>query len=1035
MFARPSAWLLAVLPVLVSCISAERLSAPTISLSPLDPTTTDDLVVSLVKESTGSEKKINYEYIWTVDGLLRSDLSEATVPAVETTKGETWTVLVTATTGDVEGLGVESSVVIINTAPSVTLEIEDADPTSIDDLVAIANIEDPDGDEPALTWSWTVDGAETSEDKDTVAAESTSKGEEWEASLLVSDGEAEVSPEPVAVAVLNALPTVTEVLVEPTEAYETSVLTASVTTDDADGDAVSVVWAWSVNGTAVPDATSTTLEGTAFNKHDSVVATATPSDDEAEGVGVDADSVAILNTAPSITGVALDPTFFYEASTVTCTPSGWTDVDGDTEAYLFAWEINGTVISETSETLDGTSFSKSDIVSCTATPSDGEVSGDAQTSATMSVLNTPPTISSATLSTTTPQEGDSITVTVSGAADDDGDTVSYQYAWYVDSAFVAATSELTSSSFSKGQSIWVEVTPHDGADGGVAVTSDTAIAQNTAPVLASATLTPDPVAYSGTLSCLAGTASDADSDIVTYAYSWTVAGAPLTATDATLDNTWFLSGSSVSCSITPFDGEDLGTAVPSNTVTVNHPPTVGNVVISPSAPTAADTITCQHDTPTDADGDSVSVAYAWTIGTVAATSTSSTLGAAVQRDQVVACTVTPSDPYESGTGGTASVTVANTPPEVSSVTLSPSAPTTDSTVTANVAVSDLDGDTVSLAYAFSVGTSLTQNSASNQLDGSAHFARGDEISVIVTPQDGQNQGAAYTGATPVTVVNSPPTAPGISITPTDPEADIDPLTCSVDTPSTDADTVEKGDTVQYYFDWIDPTGSVVQSVGPTTATSNVISASNVGAGPHGYWVCEVTPTDGYDDGPTASASVAVTESCATQPVSLVPALISNTSAQSSHSIVVSASSEHNSGNMGTWKAFNGTTSSQHDAWHSDARGSNTASHPEWIQVDFGANNSVLIAEASLTSRNHSEHRFSPITYQVEGSNDGASWTVLVDVVNDTSITAQAVTISHPVSPTVSYRYIRLNIDVVDPNSITSESSAALGELELIGCQN
>ena len=1011
-------------------------TAPVIRLAPTDAVTTDDLVVSIVSESTDSDgDSITYSYKWLVDGLLRDDLTEATVSAEETAKGEAWSVLVTASDGELESTSEESSVTILNTPPSVSLELQNTAPVSTDDLVAIATVEDADGDEVDLTWSWTMNGVATTEDQDTVSADSTAKGEEWEVSLVVSDGEAEVSPDSIEVVVFNALPTVTEVLVEPTEAYETSVLTASATTGDADGDAVSVAWAWSVNGTVVTDATSNTLDGASFSKHDSVVATVTPSDEEEAGAALDSSAVAILNSAPSITSVSLEPADIYEASTVTCTPTGWADVDGDTESYLYAWEVNGAGIAETGTTLDGASFSKGDTVACTTTPGDGEVSGDAQTSDIASVLNTPPTLTSATLSVTTPQEGDSLTVTVSGATDEDGDTVTYQYAWYVDSAFVAATAELTSSSFSKGQSIWVDVTPYDGTDAGTAVTSNTATGQNTPPVLASATLTPDPVAYSGTLSCLPGTSSDADADIVTYAYTWSVDGSPVTATTSTLDDTWFLSGSSVSCAITPHDGEDSGIPVSSNTATVNHPPSVANVVISPAAPTTADSITCQHDTPVDADGDSVSVAYAWTLDTVTATSTGSTLGAIVQRGQVVGCTVTPSDPYESGTGGSASTTVANTPPEVSSVALSPTAPTTDSNVTANAAVSDLDGDTVSLTYAFYVGTSLAQSSASNVLDGSAHFARGDEISVTVTPQDGQNQGAAYTLATPVTVVNSVPSAPGISITPTDPEFDVDPLTCSVDTPSMDADTVEKGDTVQYYFDWSDPNGSVVQSVGPTTTASDVISASTVSAGPSGDWVCEVTPTDGYDDGPTASASVSVIEGCATQPVSLVPVLTSNTSAQSSHSIVVSASSEHNYGIMATWKAFNGTASSQHDAWHSDARGSNTASHPEWIQVDFGANNSVLLSEAKLTSRDWSSHRFSPITYQVEGSNDGANWTVLVDVVNDTSITGQAATISHSISFSSTYRYIRLNFDVVDPISITSESSAALGELELIGCYN
>jgi len=162
-------------------------------------------------------------------------------------------------------------------------------------------------------------------------------------------------------------------------------------------------------------------------------------------------------------------------------------------------------------------------------------------------------------------------------------------------------------------------------------------------------------------------------------------------------------------------------------------------------------------------------------------------------------------------------------------------------------------------------------------------------------------------------------------------------------------------------------------------------------------------------------------------LSLVPVLSSNTSAQGSHSIVVSASSNLG-GPYQVWKAFNGANNDYEDCWHSTPRGCNCSSHPEWLRVDFGAGNAVVLSEAILTSRNHFQHRFPPITYQIQGSSNGSSWQTLASASNDYSIAGQNQSISHSVSSADPYRYLRLNIDVVDGGN-----QSALGQLEFFGC--
>ena len=829
-------------------------SAPVISLGPTDATTVDDLIVAIVADSADPDgDTVSYTYKWLVGGLL-AEASESTLPAADTTKGETWQVTVLASDGELESEPAQASVTILNTPPVVTLILENESPSTLDDLVAVVTVEDADADTPELTWSWTVDGAATSQEEDTVAFSDTTKGEEWEVHLTVSDGETEVTPDSVAVEVLNTIPMVADVVLDPQDPTETSVIVANATTVDNDGDTLTLDWVWTVNGIAVSSATDETLDGTHFNKNDVVEVTVTPSDDEAVGVSHTSATVTVQNTAPTLTGASLSPLDIYENTTITCVAEGWSDVDLDAESIQYSWEVNSSAVAQTGSTLDGSSFSRGDAVVCTTTPEDGDTTGFSETSATVTVQNSVPSIGSVTLSNTTPQEGDTLLVSYTGVTDDDGDTVSYQYAWYVDGSPVAYTTELSSSSFSKGQSIYVEVTPFDGLDDGIPVASNTATVQNTLPVLSSVTLSPDPVALSGTLTCSPGAVADADSDFITFAHAWTVDSNPVAATTANLDGGYFLAGSSVECTATPHDGDGAGASVSSNTATVNHPPTVGGVSISPAPPTAADAITCGYSSLVDPNSDSVSVSYAWKVNGSGTASTSSSLGASVQRGDVVECTVTPNDPYEQGTSDSASATIVNTAPAVSSVTLSPTDPDTNATLVANVVASDLDGDAISLSYSFYAGNTLKQFSNSNQLEGSAYFQRDDSLSVEVTPSDFENQGIAVASSS-VTVVNSLPTAPGVSITPSAPDLGLDSLTCNLDTPSTDPDTAEMGDTFTYSFSWIADsvpwTGS--QS---DTATSSEISASNAETATS--WICEATPTDSYGgSGPAGQDSVSV----------------------------------------------------------------------------------------------------------------------------------------------------------------------------------
>jgi hypothetical protein len=213
--------------------------------------------------------------------------------------------------------------------------------------------------------------------------------------------------------------------------------------------------------------------------------------------------------------------------------------------------------------------------------------------------------------------------------------------------------------------------------------------------------------------------------------------------------------------------------------------------------------------------------------------------------QLVACTVTASDGKSGTDTDTGSVTVGNTAPVVTSVTLSPSTVYTSDTLTATVVSSDADGDSLTTSYAWYVGGSLV-SATSATLSGSSYFSKGQAVYVTATVNDGTTSTSLSSSA--ITVSNTAPTAPGVEITPADAVSG-DDLTCAVTTAATDVD----GDALTYVFAW--DVDGVDYTSATDAATSSVVDGADVGGGE--AWTCDVTPSDGTAVGATFSESVAV----------------------------------------------------------------------------------------------------------------------------------------------------------------------------------
>ena len=173
----------------------------------------------------------------------------------------------------------------------------------------------------------------------------------------------------------------------------------------------------------------------------------------------------------------------------------------------------------------------------------------------------------------------------------------------------------------------------------------------------------------------------------------------------TLSNSHTARGDEWHVSVTPSDGQEFGTTEQSNTITVlNSPPTIGSVSLTPANPTTDDDVAAAVIGQNDNDGDSLSFEYRWYLG-------------GNLQDGLNDLTVLPSYATRSGDvwevevraydgqnlsswvrsvqlsiGGQAS----NTPPVVTSVTLSPTNPTTIDSLEVSLTSTDAESDKIGL---------------------------------------------------------------------------------------------------------------------------------------------------------------------------------------------------------------------------------------------------------------------------------------------------------------------------------------------------
>jgi len=758
-----------------------------------------------------------------------------------------------------------------------TVEIENTDPT-VDtvtlspnrevmtgtELECSATASDVDDETPTLDYAWTVDGVTQRTTAETLELTSVNSdvGDDVVCTVTAEDGYGGVGADSASVTIENTAPTVDVVVITPNSGVTSgATLTCAATASDADGDTPILSYSWENTTTGDPlitGADTVTLTPSDVQPGDTVRCVVTASDSDG-GSSSDSTTVEVENTDPEFTSSAtISPsTDVTSSETLSCSASA-TDTDGDTPAISYAW-VNTTTGDDLGEDssleLSPATVTPGDVVQCTAAATDAH-DGSVTSTDSVTVANSDPLIASVSID---PSSGVVTTAELTcsaDATDPDGGSVSAAYAWSDDTtgAALGASTVYTvdADETDPGDTLSCTVTVTD-AHGGTATDIATVQVDNTAPSVSMVSVT-DPVFAGDTISC-SWSFSDIDGDTDQSTVSWSIGGTEVTSGDTL--STGFVGDDEVTCTVTPYDGTDAGDPVAVSVTVSNTAPAINAVSISPDPATSEDTLTCSYSGFSDADGDADASTYAWTAdGT--SVGADNTLADAFSRDETVTCTVTPYDGEDTGAPVSASLTISNSPPEVTAVSLNPNTVYTDDTISASMSTSDADGDAVSLSYEWMVDGATVAETGST-LDGAAYFEKGQTVALVVTPTDGDEDGDTAASET-LTVANSLPTAPELSISPEAPLAGSDDLLCQIATVSTDDDD----DPVTYSFAWtVDGTTFEAGSTssnglawsGPETTSwdGDTVPADDVVSGEE--WTCTAIPDDGETEGSSASVTV------------------------------------------------------------------------------------------------------------------------------------------------------------------------------------
>ncbi len=282
-------------------------------------------------------------------------------------------------------------------------------------------------------------------------------------------------------------------------------------------------------------------------------------------------------------------------------------------------------------------------------------------------------------------------------------------------------------------------------------------------------------------------------------------------------------------------GED---AVVFDVIPKDLPPNAPTIEITPASPLSTEDLNCLITVGSaDPDGLPITYSYTWFRNGVQSLIASAVLPASeTAAGDEWTCQVIANDGTLDSDPGEDTVTIENQLPTVDDAILGPAPAFETSTLTCSgLNWQDADGDPEGYQYTWVVEGSVVSGVTTATLDGT-WFDRDQTVQCELTPDDGNGLGTPVLSNI-ITIVNSAPTPPTVSISPATQADTDDDITCTVDVDSVDPD----GDSFVYVVTW-----SLDGVYDPAYDGQWTIPSAQTGLGD--VWECSVSGDDLEDLG-------------------------------------------------------------------------------------------------------------------------------------------------------------------------------------------
>jgi len=570
--------------------------------------------------------------------------------------------------------------------------------------------------------------------------------------------------------------------------------------------------------------------------------------------------VPIVNHPPEVSDLTLSRVQYsvllpiYSNSTLYLNYTFYDQDNDDEGGTEIRWYKNGVLQSlyNNQKSIPTSALIRGDAWNATVKPKDGQVFGTLVASETVIIQNTPPKITTVTISPSTPLTTQQLIVT-NITSDDDGDILTFEVKWFnpsENSSYMNLV-VINSDQTKKGETWWCEVRAWDGTNYSSWKISNSVTIQNSAPSASSLIITPSSAFTTDDLHATY-LFTDADDDPESSSYiRWFKNGVEQPAYEnlTTVPASATLKGQNWYFIVQPYDGVSYGTQKQSVVKTIeNTPPTANNLQITPESATTVTSLTADYNY-IDADNDVQSgTKILWYKDGVlqGALNDSSTVSSSyTAKGQVWHFKVQPSDGTDFGIwiSCPVNITIQNSSPSASGLQITPSDAKTADTLTATYVYFDADGDPQSGSEIIWYQNGILIGTLNGSITVSSSYTKKDDIWHFKThPKDGIIFGGWVSCPTNVTIANTAPSASNLEITPTSPIT-TDVLLVNYNFIDTDSDS-EYNSQIRWFKNGIEQSAYENDTSIPAAATKR---GEN--------WYFRITPFDGTDYGSEQQSDV------------------------------------------------------------------------------------------------------------------------------------------------------------------------------------